>query len=1156
MRALGLIIGLVLGGSTLGWGGAVLGAVAGLAIGWAVRVRRDALEAEARRDTRIAGVRARIEARHDLSGEARGMPLARSVADRLTSIESALSRVEARLDAIERHAGIATTASAPVRNDPDATAVTVPATGSTPGVVTEPRSVAPVAPAVPLVAEVAPTPAAGDTTQAAPSVEDRLAASIYGDADSGPGTRTEPPAARSATTVDRAYATSHAGPAPLPSFLSRLLSGNLVAKVGAVILFFGVGFLLKFAYERDLIPVWIRLASVATFGAALVLGGARLMATRRVYALILQGAGIGVLYLDTFFALRLYATLSPGIAFALFLGLGVACTLMAVRQDARALALLGLTGAFLAPPLASTGGGDHVLLFSYYALLNAFIVAVAWFKSWRELNLAGFVFTFVVSLLWGDAYYQPALFGSVEPFVLLFFAMYVVIPVLFASRQPPELRGLVDGTLVFGVPAAFAFLQARLVADLPDGLAWSAAGAALSYGVLALSMWRRAAMRVLAEAYAALGVVLATLSVFFAFDAYPTFALWTLEGAAIVWIGIRQQRILPRLFGIGLQFGAALYFLAHHGEMAGLHPVFNAFVIGCGLITVASLLTGWLLHRAADTVLPVEGAAGGALLFWGTGWWLLGGAHAIGHTFVDEAFVPLVVLHGTVAALLAELVGQRLAWPGLRLTHTVHALLLVLGTGATFLDVMGHPLTQEGAFAWPVAFAAYYWILHRQGADGLVALHAFRYVLGWCLMTVLATWEAVWRFGNGDYRFLMALGAVGAVVAWMRYRLRERDQPGAAPASPWVLAWAAGCWFAGGLAEVDTQAGGPDRAPASLAFVALSCLAFELAASRLVWDALRRAQPLLIVALGVAAAAQWFEHRAPLSGTALVAWIAAAAVQYWLLHRRGDDANTPSTAIQHPLTLWLLVAVAASDLALRAATAGLGSGWEVAPWGLVPALALAGVAIAARRGLWPAAAHSTLYLSTTAWPIVAALLLWTIRVNIAHPGTGTPWPHVPLFNPVDLAQAAVLAALVSWHRAVRADGSVPGGLFPVPALAAALGFLWANGIVLRAAHHWAGVPFTLPALLDSFLVQASLALLWSATALVLMLLATRRGIRTQWFVGAALLACVVAKLFLVDLSGTGTVARIVSFIGVGLLLLAIGYVAPVPPSPQDPGADT
>ena len=49
-----------------------------------------------------------------------------------------------------------------------------------------------------------------------------------------------------------------------------------------------------------------------------------------------------------------------------------------------------------------------------------------------------------------------------------------------------------------------------------------------------------------------------------------------------------------------------------------------------------------------------------------------------------------------------------------------------------------------------------------------------------------------------------------------------------------------------------------------------------------------------------------------------------------------------------------------------------------------------------------------------------------------------------------------------------------------------------------------------------------------------------------WF-PAGLLALVVAKLFIVDLAGTGTIGRIVSFLVVGLLMLLIGYISPLPP---------
>jgi uncharacterized membrane protein len=66
----------------------------------------------------------------------------------------------------------------------------------------------------------------------------------------------------------------------------------------------------------------------------------------------------------------------------------------------------------------------------------------------------------------------------------------------------------------------------------------------------------------------------------------------------------------------------------------------------------------------------------------------------------------------------------------------------------------------------------------------------------------------------------------------------------------------------------------------------------------------------------------------------------------------------------------------------------------------------------------------------------------------------------------------------------------------------------------------------------------------------------RRQYRAAWLAGAGFMALVVVKLFLVDLGNTGTVERIVSFIGIGALLLVVGYFAPAPPraAPKEPAA--
>jgi uncharacterized membrane protein len=82
-------------------------------------------------------------------------------------------------------------------------------------------------------------------------------------------------------------------------------------------------------------------------------------------------------------------------------------------------------------------------------------------------------------------------------------------------------------------------------------------------------------------------------------------------------------------------------------------------------------------------------------------------------------------------------------------------------------------------------------------------------------------------------------------------------------------------------------------------------------------------------------------------------------------------------------------------------------------------------------------------------------------------------------------------------------------------------------------------------------MQSAVSILWSTLALTVTIWANRRGLREAWFGGAVLLAGVVLKLFLVDLSGTGTIARIVSFLAVGVLMLLIGYFSPLPPKREE-----
>jgi uncharacterized membrane protein len=232
-----------------------------------------------------------------------------------------------------------------------------------------------------------------------------------------------------------------------PALLDRIISlaktwlttGNIPVKVGVIVSFFGIAFLLRYAVERQMfvIPLELRLIGVAIFGIVLLLTGWRLRERLPIYALSLQGGGVGILYLTIFAAMRFFHLLPVSLAFLLLIALMCFAGMLAVLQDSRALAVLGSIGGYLAPVLLSTGSGDHVMLFSYYLVLNAAVLGIAWFRSWRELNIIGFVFTFVVGGLWGYGNYRAELFASTEPFLIAYFVFYQAVAICLPCARPP-----------------------------------------------------------------------------------------------------------------------------------------------------------------------------------------------------------------------------------------------------------------------------------------------------------------------------------------------------------------------------------------------------------------------------------------------------------------------------------------------------------------------------------------------------------------------------------------------------------------------------------------------------------------------------------------------------------------------------------------------
>lgn len=214
---------------------------------------------------------------------------------------------------------------------------------------------------------------------------------------------------------------------------------------------------------------------------------------------------------------------------------------------------------------------------------------------------------------------------------------------------------------------------------------------------------------------------------------------------------------------------------------------------------------------------------------------------------------------------------------------------------------------------------------------------------------------------------------------------------------------------------------------------------------------------------------------------------------------------------------------------------------------------------APRQWSWPVAAFPREYRLYAAAPLAVLMLVWFWLANGVSDGNAEPLPYVPLLNPLELGLLFALFGVYVWSRSAVAELSIRQdyAAYATQLIAGVSLFAFCTALVTRAAHHWAGIPFELDLLLESMLVQAGLSIVWTLMALGLMIGGHLRHRREVWLIGAALIALVVAKLIFVELSNRGGLARIVSFIGVGVLLLVVGYFAPLPPKRVEaaPAAD-
>jgi uncharacterized membrane protein len=591
-------------------------------------------------------------------------------------------------------------------------------------------------------------------------------------------------------------------------------------------------------------------------------------------------------------------------------------------------------------------------------------------------------------------------------------------------------------------------------------------------------------------------------------------------GVALLYFALRWSERLLQAFAWSYQALAGLLFLSTlrlaDGGSALTNGVTGLFTVS--LIGASMLASFWLFVRqrnAAPRDAVAQAASFGVVATSGL---------LVGIVFINVA--PLFVLPWHYAAMIWPLSGMLTLWWAVRIRHLAAIIL------ALILQVIAG-LVHFGSRIIPS---------YIEPSNPAPDLKPFMHSGFWGPILISLAAFACARLLHAS---LARLTSAAPTAKKPAAALPEATL--GAIALLWSVAW----WAFGWTDEIYRVVAPQLFTSAMLALTIATGWLWSALARRWRWQELGWTTLLYVPALILIAADAWaFGDAHPLSSWGMLAWPLALLMHGYLLRRQSAwvDATGSAAKLTHVVGAWLFVIQAAVELRWRFAHLGdANSAWPLLGWMIAPVAYLLLLTRSRVQQAWPVREQRDAYLLLSALPVVAYLIGWVWISNAISPGDASPLPYVPIINPLEIAHFAVLFGVFLWFWPLREHAALRNGSPLFIGIAMATGLAMLTGVVARTCHHWGDVAWNSEDMLASHLFQTSLSIVWSIVAITTMLIGNRRRHRWVWIVGASLIAVVVAKLFLVELAARGSLTRIVSFIVVGLLLLVVGYFAPLPP---------
>lgn len=370
-----------------------------------------------------------------------------------------------------------------------------------------------------------------------------------------------------------------------------LIAGRWMNYIGILALLLAVAFFLKYAFENNWMGPRGRVGIGLLIGSALFPWSNRLLGRGyKHFSEGIAGLGAAVLYVSLWAGWHYYQLFPQSAAFGLMIAVTATTTIVAVGRNSQVIAVLALLGGVITPQLVSTGKDQEVVLFTYIAILGAGMLSIARARDWEALAPIQFASTLIY--FWGSygTFYREAALLRTALFATLFFLLFAALPVVRSWRQG-ELSIL---ETIIVVANALAYLVALRV------LLWPEHRWALTLAVIALAAMHIAVERALPQkrpddlrmarvVFAGLALTFVTLAIPIRLDGkWITIAL-AVEGAVLIWSGLRIR--IAALRGAGfilfLVAAARLTFIPIPAPQFLLNARFGAFAISVACFLLA-----------------------------------------------------------------------------------------------------------------------------------------------------------------------------------------------------------------------------------------------------------------------------------------------------------------------------------------------------------------------------------------------------------------------------------------------------------------------------------------------------------------------------------------------------------------------------------------